>query len=41
MVSGEWEDSKISNINIKSQISNIKSQIETANVEFTIQNEKN
>jgi len=32
MVSGEWEDSKISNI---------KSQIETANVEFTIQNEKN
>jgi len=39
MVSGEWEDSKISNI--KSQISNIKSQIETANVEFTVQNEKN
>ena len=39
MVSGEWEDSKISNI--KYQISNIKSQIETANVEFTIQNEKN
>jgi hypothetical protein len=34
MVSGEREDSKISNI--KSQ-----SQIETANVEFTIQNEKN
>jgi hypothetical protein len=32
MVSGEWENSKISNP---------KSQIETANVKFIIQDEKN